>query len=163
MVRIFSPHEVLCSRLRRARRSHDGVARDGLGDLAEGQSWEIDEPGFVFGDILFFNTADSALDNGNSLDGDEDDVSMALGWDFTLLEGQTAVIDMVLSLVAPTQGFYLEHFDENAIEAPDRIFFSSVLTILDPAPVPAPPTWSLALVGIAGLFAGQRRRRLQTR
>jgi hypothetical protein len=51
---------------------------------ADPDSWEIDEPGFVFGDI-FDNLLLGGLDNSNALpEGSPDDVSMALGFEFTI-------------------------------------------------------------------------------
>lgn len=95
------------------------------GSLATGQSWEIDEPGYVFGDI-FDNFEDSLLDNTNAVPVTiEDDVSMAIGWDFTLAVGQTAEITMLLSLTEP-ESFYLRHFDAASNIA---IYFSSALDI----------------------------------
>jgi hypothetical protein len=71
---------------------NESGAANNLGDLAFGQSWEIDEPGWVFGDI-YDNFANSALDGTNNvLAGSEDDVSMAMGWDFTLTDGESAII-----------------------------------------------------------------------
>ena len=71
------------------------------GAAASGQSCEIDEPEFVFGDI-FTNFENSALDNFNNVPvGSEDDVSMAMGWDFTLGIGETALITLSLSETEP--------------------------------------------------------------
>ena len=42
------------------------------------QSWEIDEPGYVYGDI-YFNFQDSLLSNNVDTAGPED-ISMAMGW-----------------------------------------------------------------------------------
>ena len=81
------------------------------GVSAAGQSWEIDEPGFVFGD-LFDNFLVSSLDGSNGVPaGSEDDVSMALGWDFVLGAGETSDIVFLLSTVMPTSGFFLSHTD----------------------------------------------------
>jgi len=81
--------------------ANDGVA-------AAGQSWEIDEPSFVNGDI-FENLQVGALDNGigTSVYGNTafpDDVSLAMAWDFTLAAGETGIINFLISNVAPTSG-----------------------------------------------------------
>jgi len=51
------------------------------------------------------------LDNTNAVPiGLEDDVSLAMGWDFTLLNGQTALASLTLSEGIPS-GFYLGQHD----------------------------------------------------
>jgi len=119
------------------------------GAALAGQSWEIDEPGFFDGDI-FVNFQDSALDNGigTSVFGDTvfpDDVSMAMGWDFSLAAGETAFIELVLSEMAPASGFFLSHNDPDSSAT---IYLSSSLTII---PVPA-AVWLFGsgLLGLIG-------------
>ncbi len=131
---------------------------DEHGIPATDQSWEIDEPGYVFGDIYdnFSDSPDlitnlSALDNFNNVPaGSEDDVSMAMGWDFLLELDETATITMLLSTIAPS-GFYLEHTDPDSGES---IYFSSTLDI---AVVPIPSAILLLGSGLAGL-AGLRKK-----
>ena len=126
------------------------------GVAAAGQSWEIDEPGFVFGDI-FLNFMASTLDNTNDVPaGFEDDVSMALGWDFTLVAGETAMIDFLLSTMAPN-GFYLSHTDPDSAAS---IHFSSSLNITGggPDPIPEPTTLLLVGIGLVGLAGFGRKK-----
>ena len=131
------------------------------GAPAPGQSWEIDEPGFVFGDI-YDNTMDSLLDNTNAIpDGENDDVSMALGWDFSLPAGNKATIDFIVSNLMPKVPFYLSQTDPDSDAS---IYFYSSLNIrpIDGGQVPEPGTWILMLTGLAitgGIAAKRNRKR----
>jgi hypothetical protein len=130
---------------------------DTMNALSAGQSWEIDEPGYVFGDI-YDNVLAGSLDNSNGVPLDiPDDVSWALGWDFTLTDGQIATIALDLAGAAPSSGFYLSQNDPDSLET---IYFSSTLNIEGggPAPVPEPGTWLLLCCGFIGLFGFGRKR-----
>jgi len=110
------------------------------------QSWEIDEPGYIFGDI-YGNVLAGALDNTNSVpNGSEDDVSWAMGWDFTLASGESALINLTISETAPTSGFYLAQTDP---ESNASIYFSSSLKT---EVIPEPATIMLVGAGLAGLI-----------
>ncbi len=142
--------------------------------LPVGQSWEIDEPGYKFGDIYQNTTgwdgvdysSPIGLDNYNNVDSSwPDDVSMAMGWDFGLGEGEYATISLVVSddiSDMPTSGFYLSQTDPDSEYS---IYFSTALEITgnSPAPgpgpsIPEPSTLFLMGLGLAGLFGVQRRR-----
>lgn len=111
-----------------------------------GQSWEVDEPGYISGDI-YGNLAAGTLDNalGVSVFGNTtfpDDVSMALAHDFTLGVGESAELVFTLGLVPPAGGFYLTQTDP---DSDTSLYFSSTLMI-----IPEPSLAWLPFVG-AGL------------
>lgn len=108
-----------------------------------GLSWEIDEPGFSFGDV-YDNFLANSLDNAIGTSSPED-VSMALGWNFTLAPGETASVQFLLG-ATPPPGFYLRHFDPDSGES---VYFSTSLSVF-PAPVPVPEGGTL-IAGMIGL------------
>jgi len=138
-----------------------------------GQTWEIDEPGYgtpyedsyYYGDI-FWNLETGNLDNmyfydsfyGDSLTEYEypisDDVSFALGWNFSLTEGEMAVIKLFLEEQVSSD-FYLSHTDVDSL---CTFYFSSTLEIYDTnLPVPEPSTMMLIGTGII-VITGLRKR-----
>jgi hypothetical protein len=133
------------------------------GAPAAGQSWEIDEPGWFDGDI-YENFLASTLDNqvGISTHGDTyfpDDVSMAMGWDFTLAADETAIVRLILSETMPMSGFYLTHTDPDS-PSPASIYFSSTLEIdgNGTQPIPEPTTLLLVGIGLVGLLGFGRKK-----
>ena len=123
------------------------------GTAAAGQHWEIDEPGWTFGNIYGHFVA-GALDGTNGVPaGAEDDVSMALAWSFLLASDEVASIRFLVSETQPANGFYLSQFDA---DSDTSLFFWSTLDIREAGGnVPEPA--GLALVGI-GLLALLRQR-----
>ena len=127
-----------------------------VGTPGVGQSWEIDEPGFIFGDI-FDNVMDNTLDNAIGA-GFPDDVSMALGFNFTLGADQKATVTWALSETAPASGFFLTHTDP---KSDTSLFFSSNLTIqnVDAPLVPEPSTFAFVALGLVSCLSVYKPRR----
>ena len=133
------------------------------GSPAIGQSWEIDEPGFIFGDIVD-NVFAGSLDNANGVAvGFEDDVAIGLGWDFVLLDDDIATIDYVFTDVLPTADFFLTQTDPDLGES---IYFYSALDVVsaggppgpqpDPVNVPEPPVMYLILLALLFMFPNNK-------
>lgn len=131
------------------------------GSPASGQSWEIDEPGFVFGDI-YDNFLLGALDNTVGPAGPED-ISMAMGWEFVLAAGQTGVLRFLLSEDEPS-GFYLLHSDPDSGESVYLSGSLSIRTRPDPGIVPEGNAViagsMLGAVVAAGFYHSRRRAKL---
>jgi hypothetical protein len=126
-----------------------------VGAAAAGQSWEIDEPGFVFGDIDL-NFAANALDNSNGVPSTApEDVSMALGWNIALAAGQTAYASFTLSTDRPNAGFYLSHTDP---QSQATIYFSSTKIIRGGGTNVPDGGWTLAMLGASLTLMGAARR-----
>jgi hypothetical protein len=133
---------------------------EAVGTPSVGQNWEIDEPGYLFGDI-YYNLLDDTLDNSNAVPlGLEDDVSFALGWDFILGDGEEAIVTLMLSQVMP-DGFYLAH---NDLDSGESVYLSSTLEQFSPgnetpnAPVPEPATIVLFSTSLAVLCGVKRKK-----
>jgi len=150
-----------------------------------GMSWQIDEPGF--GDenrlgTIYGNVIAASLDNTNHVPGQtsnfdtfcgantsghavdaacNNDVAMALGWNFLLGDGQEALFTIVASLT-PRAGFHLGQFDP---ETGDAIYLSATGEIREsngppPPGIPEPSTVVLFGTGLLGAIAGKRGRSL---
>ena len=131
-----------------------GTLGSGAGD-DQPDSFEVDEPGFVFGDI-FDNLRIGSLDNTNNVDDTfPDDVSMALGFDIGNLEHQQlATFTISLSEDGDSlSSFFIQHLDSDAA-SPDALTFSGTAAVTSSVPEPS----SLILLGLTSLFCLRRTR-----
>ena len=133
------------------------------GTADSGQSWEIDEPGFLFGDI-FDNVINDTLDNFSAVNSTDfpsgDDVSMAMGFNFSLTAGQTATVTFNLSETNDASGFFLAQEDPDSSA---NIFFWGQLEIMGdggepPVGLGEPSTIGLLLVGWFAIYLLRRHR-----
>lgn len=128
----------------------ESVTGTGAGDnLAD--SWEIDEPGFVFGDI-FDNLLAGSLDNTNATPaGLEDDVSLALGYELGALDVGASWIGTFQTSLLDIGGLSQADADSQL-----RFWFNGTVDVLpgDPVDLPAPSSLALVLLGM-GLAAAR--------
>lgn len=153
-----------------------------VGSPAAGTSWQIDEPGFGDGNrvgTIFDNTLANTLDNTNHVPGAtsnllndcgangggspdsscNNDVSLAMGFNFILSAGEDAVITLVIGSLAPSGGFYLQQISPDS-RTGNSIFLSGSMAINSTTPVPEPGTMTLLAMGlIAMTYVGLRSAR----
>jgi hypothetical protein len=130
------------------------------GTPATGQSWEIDEPGYAFGNI-YTHFAASALDNSIGVTVNApDDVSMALGWDFNLAASETALASFSLGTTQPAAGFFLSHTDP---DSQATIYFSSSIQVRSDGPNVPDGGWTLAMLGASVTLMGAAMRLKQSK
>jgi hypothetical protein len=147
------------------------------GAPSAGLSWQIDEPGF--GDAnrlgtIFDNASNNALDNTNHIPGTlsnfsndcgangggavnpacNNDVSMALGFNYILAADEQAIITLTAGIVPPA-GFYLRQHDP---DTPSDVYLTGAISIQPTTTViPEPGSW--VLFGTIGLILGGALRR----
>lgn len=87
--------------------------------------WEIDEPGYTTGNI-FDNVQNNTLDGINGVpQASPDDVSVAIGWNFNLAAGESALMTLNIGTNRPG-GFSIQQTDP---DTPVDIYFSTGLKI----------------------------------
>lgn len=122
-----------------------------VGAPGAGQSWEIDGPGFGFGD-LYDNFQNGALDNSNAVPPDSPaDVALGLGWNFILPSGAVEVV-FHTSLERPDAPFYLWQSEQ----ASDQTVY--LWSTISAVAVPEPGALALFGIGLGLLRPGRRRR-----
>jgi len=133
------------------------------GTLAPGQSFEVDEPGYVFGDV-FVNLQAGTLDGVNALPvGSPDDVAMALGFDVgTVGVGEIARIEVMVSEDEGRIGSFAIAQRDDAPGSDDVITYSGRSRLIpvrdDTGPaVPEPTAGLLYGLGVAVALAAHRR------
>jgi len=163
-----------------------------------GQSYQIDNPDTNVdanrtGNIQA-NTAANTLDNTNHISGNtsnfntfcgansggavnaacNNDVSMGMGYAFTLAAGQQETITWTLSHTAPASGFFLEQIHPQDAAGPESDLFFQGSAVSGPAggppppPPPPPPSgvpepgYSVLLAGFVSVMLLVLRRRART-
>jgi uncharacterized repeat protein (TIGR02543 family) len=90
-----------------------------FGSPVSGQTWEINEPGYK-GGSTYNHFLSGSLGNSNGIPSpSKDDVSMAMGWSFSLQQGEWAKITLVLTQnqgQIPGNTFYMMHTDPESNE-----------------------------------------------
>ena len=130
-----------------------------------GVSWEIDEPGYVFGDIFSHVSATPpGLDNTNAINlgafPNGDDVSFAMARAFVLAANEEAILQITISETAPG-GFYLQQSD---LSTSQNLYFYTAMQIRDiggEPEIPEPATYISFLIGAAALIGIHLGRRFK--
>ena len=119
-------------------------------------AWEIDEPGYVFGDIYDNVSFFGILDGMNAVPSSSpDDVSLALGWSVLALAPGESISITIQHLSASTLG--IGHFDPDSMGA---VYVNGWMEIIAAPPgpggpeIPEPSTNALGGLGLAAIGFG---------
>jgi len=131
-------------------------------------SWEIDEPGFVFGDI-FDNAFDDTLDDANAVDETTvdpfgEDVALALGFTVGTLEAGESFTASFSLIEDGTKGLLQTDLTSDFSFAFNGFVTGPGVGIDgdgdgDPDPIPEPGTLGLGAFGLGLALLARRRRR----
>jgi len=136
-----------------------GLPSDAPAGAIAATSWQIDEPGFVFGTILADLAADSLRNENFVSSATPDDASLALGFLIgSLAPGRTVTLTLRIS---PTNIGGLQQFDPDS----DSGFYLNGFATLSPlgetpspSDVPEPSTFGLVACAVSALLFSTRKR-----
>jgi len=146
-----------------------GIYEDGYEPTGD---FDVDVEHLVYMGDIYDNFSTYGLDNqlfydrysdtylSDFKDPISDDVSMAMGWNFSLNGNETSVLEYTVSTVAPTSGFFLAQLDRDAPGT--GIYLQSRLDIT-PVGVPEPNVLSLFGMGVISLCFLSRNARNKRR
>jgi len=130
------------------------------GTFAADQSWEIDEPGWVFGDIYDHLQDTGVLDNTNNVPAAfPEDVSLALGFNIVdWLAGETIVASFLIADTWNGQAG-LAQFDVTDVNKTDGLYFSASIENIGVIPIPG--TGGLMLSGLILMAVARYRQKFK--
>lgn len=134
------------------------------GSAASGQTWQIGPPGSGLfsgdGEVIDAFGSDTFDNTNHSSSNPPFDVSLGMGFHFSLSSSQSAIVAFTVTTVAPA-GFSLRQFD--ADNPANQIFLTGEATVSGPASVvPEPRSVLLTLAALGTVFLLRRTRSRRT-
>lgn len=126
---------------------HDTASANG--STAAGQTWEIGDPTDTSSSGIFAHFSTDTLINGVS-GANPGDIATAMGFDFTVPAGDTAVVELTSSSSAPGSGFYLQQTGSDGTTE----YLSGSVTISPAGTGGSVPDSGSTLSALALAFAG---------